>query len=404
MSGTPTTVHEVLNELTDGLRTGDNVVLQCDEESDADLVLAAALQPSPERAPLVYISFRLPAGEVHRRFGAGWDAERFLLVDCRPAHASTDPAGPDVRVQRLPDASPEQVRSTLQQVTADLGPGTTYVFDGLTGMQERWSADEALSLFLWACPKLYEERTIAYWTLQRSAHSPAFLSQLAQVTQVVIDLGHENDRRWAELRKAQGRPEELLDARMEFVADGGAVTLLDRTPPNRQRVGRLIRQQRIAAGLSQAELARRIGVSASALSQTERGRHGISGDVLMRAWEALGVPLGGVDEGRSTHRLFPRSGRLAEEPQVGVAVETIVEAPDMAGHLVQFDPGASGSRPLFATKRREFAVVLDGLLQLSIGQSDETLQQGDAILVNEPVRAWRNPADVPARVLWMLLA
>lgn len=396
-------VQELLNDLTDGLRAGDNVVLQGDEEGDADLVLAAALQPSPERAPLVYITFRLPPSEVHRRFAADWDAERFLLVDCRSADEPAPPTSAGVRVQRITDATPEEVRSTLQDATQKLGPGTTYVFDGLTGMQQRWSAEEALSLFLWACPRLYEERTIAYWTLQRSAHTPAFLARLAQVTQVVIDLGHDDGRLWMQLRKAQGRSDTLVDGRVEFVEEGDGVVLLDRTPASRQRVGRLIRQQRISAGLSQAELARRVGVTASALSQTERGRHGISGDVLMRVWEALGVPVGGLEAERLTHRVFPRSMRMPDELQSGVVVETIVDDPDMAAHLLECEPGAGGTRPFFATKRREFAVVLDGLLQLSIGQSDETLQQGDAILINDPVRAWRNPADVPARVLWILV-
>lgn len=48
----------------------------------------------------------------------------------------------------------------------------------------------------------------------------------------------------------------------------------------------------MAAGLSQAELARRIGVSPSALSQVERGRHGLSGETLTRLWAILGVPFG----------------------------------------------------------------------------------------------------------------
>lgn len=402
MPDTPTSAKDLLDELTGGLRTGDNVVLQADEEADADPVLAAALRPATESDPLVYLSFRLPPGDVHRRFAAAWEHERFLLIDCSQG-TDADPPPADVRVQRLEDATPAAVRATLQDVTHELGAGTTYVFDGLTGMQQRWTPDEALSLFLWACPKLYEERTIAYWTLQRSAHDPAFLSALAQVTQVVVDLGRIGNHRWMELRKALGRPEELVDARIEYIDNGDVVHGVERTPAGRQRVGRLIKQQRTAVGLSQAELARRVGVSASALSQTERGRHGVSGDVLLRVWEALGLPLGDVEAGRS-HRVFPRSGREVHDLQPGVMDEMILETANLAAHLLECEPGASGTRPLFTTKRREFAFVLDGLLQLSIGQSEETLQQGDAIVINEPLRAWRNPADVPARALWMLLA
>lgn len=402
--GSPTSVQSLFDELTGGLRTGDNVVLQTDVEADAELLLASVLKPSPERAPLVYISFRLPPGEVHRRFAADWDPERFLLIDCSPGGSQADPAPAEVNVEHLAEATPEAVRSTLQAVTRALGAGTTYVFDGLTGMQERWSADEALSLFLYACPKLYEERTIAYWTLQRTAHTSAFLSKLAHVTQVVIDLGGEGERRWMELRKAHGRADDLIDGRIEFTADADGVRLLDHIRANPQRVGRLIKQQRVAAGLSQAELARRVGVSPSALSQTERGHHGVSGDVLVRVWEALGIPFGSMDRAQQTHQVFPRSGRVTEELQHGVTAETLLRLPDIAAHLLVCEPRASGHRPFFATKRREFAIVLDGVLQLGIGQSEETLQQGDAIVVDELIRSWRNPADVPARALWTLLA
>ncbi|MEX0659673.1 MAG: helix-turn-helix domain-containing protein [Egibacteraceae bacterium] len=404
MAETPTDVQDLFDELTGGLQSGDNVVLQTDHDSDGDLVLAAALQSMPDRAPLVYISFRLSPAEVHRRFAAGWDPERFLLVDCGPSDAQAEPAPDDVLVRHLQDATPDGVRSTVHAVTREFDTGATYVFDGLTGMQERWGPDEALSLFLWACPKLYEERTIAYWTLQRPAHTPAFRSRLAQVTQVVINLGHDGDRRWMELGKAHGRPADLVGARVEYRADGQGVCLLDRIPATRHRVGRLIKQQRLCSGLSQSELARRVGISPSALSQTERGHHGVSGDVLLRVWEALGVSLSTLQTGPATHEVFPRSGRTFGELHPGVIAETIVQSPSVTAHLIVWEPGASGHRPLFATKRPEFVVVLEGVLQLSIGQSEETLQQGDAILVREPVRAWRNPAHETARAAWTLLA
>jgi len=49
-------------------------------------------------------------------------------------------------------------------------------------------------------------------------------------------------------------------------------------------------------------------------------------------------------------------------------------------------------------------VVLEGALELQLGQETHTLQQGDAILLaTQPVTGWRNPAREPARVLWLVL-
>ena len=72
-------------------------------------------------------------------------------------------------------------------------------------------------------------------------------------------------------------------------------------------------------------------------------------------------------------------------------------------HVLTFAGAGSGRRP-FETKQRELLLILDGALELQLGQDTHTLQQGDAILLNaQPVTGWRNPAVEPARVLWLLL-
>jgi quercetin dioxygenase-like cupin family protein len=49
-------------------------------------------------------------------------------------------------------------------------------------------------------------------------------------------------------------------------------------------------------------------------------------------------------------------------------------------------------------------LVLQGALELQLGQEAHTLQQGDAILLDtQPVTGWRNPAREPSRVLWLVL-
>jgi quercetin dioxygenase-like cupin family protein len=49
------------------------------------------------------------------------------------------------------------------------------------------------------------------------------------------------------------------------------------------------------------------------------------------------------------------------------------------------------------------ALILDGVLELQLGQTTQTLQQGDAILLDtQPVTGWRNPAREQTRVLWLL--
>jgi quercetin dioxygenase-like cupin family protein len=77
------------------------------------------------------------------------------------------------------------------------------------------------------------------------------------------------------------------------------------------------------------------------------------------------------------------------------------EPSGLAVHELTVAAGGSGRRP-FETKQPE--LVLEGALELQLGQDTRTLQQGDAILLTtQPLTGWRNPAREPARVLWLVL-
>ena len=73
-------------------------------------------------------------------------------------------------------------------------------------------------------------------------------------------------------------------------------------PPPRARLGRRVRELRIARGLTLRELADRLQVSAATLSAIENGKTGVSAERVARLAEELGVPVqrmfGAVDAAR----------------------------------------------------------------------------------------------------------
>jgi transcriptional regulator with XRE-family HTH domain len=281
------------------------------------------------------------------------------------------------------------------------------VFDSLTGMQEIWGAEAALSFFLRSCPRLYELRTVALWVLDRPAHEPAFLSRLTRVTQVVIRIEAAEDGFAVRVVKAEGRPPEVTGRRATIRFEGGRARLVhEQEPGAKERVGALLREGRKARGLSQAELARRIGISPSALSQAERGSAGLSGATLTRAWRELGMPFGGDDAvAPGPYRLARRGARPVRTIAKGLEAELIAESPGRpAVHLVRFARGASGRRAPFTTKRSEVIVVVSGVLELSIGEGSEALHAGDGIeLTTETIASWRNLAPQETVAVWTLL-
>ncbi len=406
-----------VDDLLGALRLGDNVVWEVEEDTSPDPFVSAFVRASRKAPALAYVSFHVSAKEVLDRLRDEWEPERFLLVDCFTEGLGQGEETFDrfyrtrrareVRLERIPDpADADRVQAALAQVERELGPGTRYVFDSLTGMQELWGPDRALSFFLRSCPRLYDLRTVAYWLLERRAHAPSFLSRLRHVTQVVIHLQALGDGQVLKVAKAEGRQPEVVGLQARFVFEDGRIRILRETRGTRERIGNVLRAERLARGLSQTELARQIGISPSALSQAERGRSGLSAETLVRAWEALGVPLAAGPR-PEMHRLMVtrRGARRIASIAPGLRAEDVAETAS-GGHLylLTFAPGAAGRRPPFRTKRDEVAMVVAGVLEVRASRSNETLQAGDALVLStEPVTAWRNPGPEEARVLWCIL-
>jgi predicted transcriptional regulator/DNA-binding XRE family transcriptional regulator len=111
-------------------------------------------------------------------------------------------------------------------------------------------------------------------------------------------------------------------------------------------LGARIRERRRNIGITQAELARRIGISASYLNLIERNKRGIAGALLRRTADALDLQLEELD-GAAERRLLAALGEVAHLPHLeGMAIET-----DSAGELIGRFPG--WARALSALARSE---------------------------------------------------
>lgn len=94
------------------------------------------------------------------------------------------------------------------------------------------------------------------------------------------------------LYRELGRPSSILAPPMAF--DTWRSLLMDREPvPNKwtERMGELIRQARTDAGLSQQELAEKIGRRQTTLSDMERGRIEVDTSTLAMLGDVLRKPL-----------------------------------------------------------------------------------------------------------------
>src|SRR5215216_6073644 len=253
----PSTGIDALDDLLGRLGVGDNVVWQAPDPADVEPFVRALLATAHGATSLAYLSFRLSPAAVLDRFGEVWDSDRFTLLDgwTGSQHASSEPsvavAGlpPQALVRHLKDPTDmEQVNRELSEIEDDLGPGARYVFDDLTSMQRLWGPEAALALFLRCCPRLYRERTVAYWLLERDAHPPAFRPRLADITQVVLDLdtnATQPAERTLQVVKADGHPAEVTGRSLRYAVSDNGIEVLGQAAGTRERIGEQVRAQRI---------------------------------------------------------------------------------------------------------------------------------------------------------------
>jgi len=189
-------------------------------------------------------------------------------------------------------------------------------------------------------------------------------------------------------------------------------------PFDLRSLGQRLREAREARALSLRELARRIGVSPSLISQIERGLVSPSVGTLWSLASELGMPLDRLfsDSVRPSLRAddaptgpVQRAGdrkriRLAG----GVQWERLTAEPDDEVEFlhVVYEPGAEScpADSLFRHGGKEYAVVISGRLGLQIGFEQHELGPGDSVSFSAeiPHRLWA-VGDAPAVAIWAVI-
>jgi predicted transcriptional regulator len=113
-----------------------------------------------------------------------------------------------------------------------------------------------------------------------------------------------------------------------------------------------IRERRRKLGVTQAELARRIGISASYLNLIERNKRGIAGPLLRRAASALDLGLDELD-GAAERRVLETLNEIAHQPDIAVLGAEAASAGELIGRF----PG--WARALAALARSERAATAE---------------------------------------------
>jgi transcriptional regulator with XRE-family HTH domain len=199
-------------------------------------------------------------------------------------------------------------------------------------------------------------------------------------------------------------------------------------------LGGRLRAERLRQGMSLREMARRLGISASALSQIETGKAQPSVSKLFDIVNLLNTSLDGLLAGRPAQ---PRPGERAAAPGDGPLVTrghdakgffsfqragehealeldsgvqwrrlTAGSYPGVEFLHVTYAPGGCSSREgtFMRHAGQEFGVVLSGRLKVDVGFDSYELGANDSISfpATTPHRLG-NPGSEPATVVWCVI-
>lgn len=199
----------------------------------------------------------------------------------------------------------------------------------------------------------------------------------------------------------------------------GAKRLRDLSAEFQDGVGQRLRAERESHGVSLRELARRLAISPSALSQIETGRSRPSVGTLYAIVSELGLSL---DELFGSRRAAADAGPAEtgsvvqrRDERKGIDLESGVRWERLTPHAerdtdflhVVYEVGGASSRPGTHMRHmgREYGLVLSGRLRVTIGFDEEhELGPGDSIAFDStrPHRL-ENAGDVPVEAIWFVV-
>ena len=414
-----------LDRLLGGLYIGDNVVWHDDAGSLASVFCLNFIQASQaQNKPLIYVTFDRSPKNLLDKLGPLGENPSLTILDCFTYGKG---AGSPIFLKFYEEVEAEcqiiQVEEprnmehfmdTLYGVHATMEGDVRFVFESITGMQELWGGEEHIvNFYSHSCPRLYELNTIAYWILEKSAHSPRLRAQINQIAQVAIDLAIKRGTTSLTILKAEKRSLENQHKPHNYWTKDLTVTFDDeRRTSRRVDFGLRLKELRSKRGLSQTELAKLVGVTPSTISQVESNLIYPSLPALMKMAEVLSVEISSFfqEQAEPKKRLIFTAAEAVEVkfpdlPEGAVLARLLSPVdfdPKAEPYLIEISPKEKLSSHFFIHKGEELGYLLSGRLQVKLEKSAYSLRAGDVIyLTSEMPTQWKNPGPGVARLLWI---
>jgi transcriptional regulator with XRE-family HTH domain len=408
------------DRLIDSFYAGDNVVWEIGSGAPYKIFLRNFIRQSfHDTQKIIYVSFNRSPQSVLKTVKGFLNPEHFVLVDCFTSGKGKNDktfskfyeVPSDFNIVKIDDPkSIEQFTQALNDIEDSLPPGARYIFDSLTGMQDLWSDENSThKFFTYMCPRLYDLDTVAYWILDKEAHSQKFKANLRHITQVVIELYERREMLYMKALKLEGRHDrEAFKPHIYEIDAGNVVVSVPKKEPA-LALGKKLKEMRTRHGMSQKELADKIDVSPSFISQIENNQISPSLVSFVQLCKALGEsPAALLDEKpakKSGWLIRKRNG--SSQPflkEDGLSLFTVsgngVYPKDSVANIAVIEPYTHIRKHFLMHQGKEFIHVLKGQVSVTVDGVEESVVAGDSVfLKDETPSLWKNDTDEPAELL-----
>ncbi len=416
---------EALDRRLDGLYIGDNVIWYDKAGSLAfPFCLNFIRESLQQEKSLVYVTFDRSPKTLLEELGPLAQSTHLTVLDCfthgkgdnSPVFAKfyeTDGNRRPCQILKVTEPSnPKQVSDAIYGIHKKLKGDVRIIFESLTGMQDLWEGEEGiLKFYTRSCPRLYELDTIAYWIVEKGAHSSQLKARINQIAQVAIELGLKRGKSTLSILKAHNRHHDMLDKPEVFWVDAMTVGFDVDTPISEKiDLGSRLKGLRSSQGLAQKELAGLVGVTPSTISQIESNLIYPSLPALFKMAQVLSVDTAFFfqKDGNGDKPVVFSGGKPVHFPQLpkaSITGRTLLPA-GLAARVEAYILEIAAQKKIpghfFIFKGEEFGYLLEGRLQVTIKNSPQLLETGDVIYLSRDIPSqWKNLDDQPAKLLWL---
>ncbi|MFH2046986.1 MAG: helix-turn-helix domain-containing protein [Pseudomonadota bacterium] len=416
-----------LDQLLGGLRIGDNVVWYDNAGSLAPVFYLNFIKSSQaNKKSIIYINFDHSIKTLMERLGTLADYDKLTILDCFTygkgegaeiflKFYEEDESKRACKIITIDEPrNADHVTGAFYGLHKTMKGDVRFIFDSLTGMQELWGGEDQIQKFYsHSCPRLYELNTVAYWVIEKEAHSQRLKANINKIAQVAIDLSVKRGKTFLSVIKAEKRDIKIFNKLFCYWNKGLDINFdFEKNTQAHLDLGSHLKEIRSKKGFSQTELAKLVGVTSSTISQIESNQIYPSFPALIKMAEILTVKVSsffGEKENTSERVVFTSSkaadiqiSNLSKGIITGKAIMPVDFDSKAKPYLINIPPKASIPAHFFNYKGEEIGYLLSGRLQFKIKNKVHTAKTGDLIyLTTEVPTQWKNPDTETAALLWI---